>query len=47
VFPQVRKHERPQSLVVTSSHQTDGIFEGAEQVQQLVSSRAVSGLRIE
>ena len=31
----------------TSPNQTHDIFEGTEQIQQLVISRAISGLRIE
>jgi acyl-CoA dehydrogenase len=33
--------------VWTSQKQTHDIFEGTEQIQQLVISRAISGLRIE
>jgi acyl-CoA dehydrogenase len=33
--------------VWTSPDQTHDIFEGTEQIQQLVISRAISGMRIE
>jgi len=32
---------------MTTPDQTHDIFEGTEQIQQLVISRAISGLRIE
>ena len=42
-----QRHKRPHGHQWISPNQTHDIFEGTEQIQQLVISRAISGLRIE